>query len=78
LALAYGSTIYRKEKEMEQFIIVETKWEKEYKIAVRSGRFNTTMYMLLDTEFYIRTKPYKNKFKTYEEAKEMIDKILLR
>lgn len=64
---------------MNYYIIVETIFNKEYKLAIESHRFvGTTMYMLLADRFYIGINDklsYENKFASYEEAELMVQML---
>jgi hypothetical protein len=56
------------------FIIVETVFGKEYKIAI-SSRYNkeVSSYIMLANRFYLNDNTqHKNKFKSYNEAADMV------
>lgn len=62
------------EKDYDRYVIIETEFDKEYKIGMVSHRFvGPPMYMLLADSYYLGNEtPFgparQNKFTTYKSA----------
>ena len=70
---------------MNQYIIIETEFYKEYKIAMRSDRFvsETPVYMTLADRYYLgeihENSPLterKNRFASFELAEQAVQELL--
>lgn len=70
---------------LPRFIIIETIFQKEYKIAVKSTRFvdRVPIYMLLAETYMLGSEePFgpavENKFDTYEKARQAYEQLMKR